>query len=87
MAITVTTSEALAPLFAGERRRSGEGGTVGELLDNLNVRARLCNDNGAVRSYYSIHINDGEEIRFLQGLDTPVSDGDTVIILSAISGG
>ena len=87
MAITIRTGAALKALLAGEQTACAEGTTVGELLDDLNIRDRLCDDTGKVRRHFNIHINDGEDVRLLQGLDTPVSDGDTVTILSAIAGG
>ncbi len=87
MAITVRTGGALARLFGGEKEVQAEGATIGEILDNLDVKGRLCGDDGAVRRHFNIHINDGEDVRLLGGLDAPVSDGDTVTILSAIAGG
>lgn len=87
MAITVRTGGALARLFDGEKEVQAEGGTIGEVLEGLDVKGRLCDDSGTVRRHFNIHINDGEDVRLLSGLDTPVSDGDTVTILSAIAGG
>jgi molybdopterin converting factor small subunit len=60
---------------------------VGEVLEKLGVRERLCDQEGKIRRHFNIHINEGQDIRLLQGLKTPVEDGDTVIILSAIAGG
>lgn len=87
MAITVRTGSALKSLFGGQRETSAEGGTIGELLSHLDVRDRICDDKGKVRRHFNIHVNEGEDIRLLQGLDTEVKDGDTVTILSAIAGG
>ncbi|MFC1716622.1 NIL domain-containing protein [Candidatus Poribacteria bacterium] len=87
MAITVRTGSALKALFGGEREISASGTTIGELLDGLNVRDRICDDAGKVRRHFNIHVNEGEDIRLLDGLDTPIKDGDTVTILSAIAGG
>ena len=87
MAITVRTGSALKSLLGGQRETSAEGSTVGEILSHLNVSDRICDDSGKVRRHFNIHINEGEDIRLLQGLDTEVKDGDTVTILSAIAGG
>jgi len=87
MAITVRTGAALKALFDGQQEQQAEGATVGELLEGLGVRDRLCDSDGKVRRHFNIHINEGEDIRLLDGLDTPVSDGDEVTILSAIAGG
>jgi molybdopterin converting factor small subunit len=87
MAITVRTGAALKALFDGQREQQAEGATVGELIEGLGVRDRLCDSEGKIRRHFNIHINEGEDIRLLDGLDTPVSDGDEVTILSAIAGG
>ena len=87
MPITVRTGAALKTLFGGKREVSAEGTTVGELLNYLDVQDRICDDTGKVRRHFNIHVNEGEDIRLLQGLDTAVKDGDTVTILSAIAGG
>ena len=87
MAITIRAGAALKSLLAGAQEAQAEGNTVGEILEQLGARERLCDDSGKVRRHFNIHVNDGEDIRLLQGLETPVGDGDTVTILSAIAGG
>ncbi len=66
------------------------GTTVKELLDNLGakfpaVTGRLF-ENGQVRRFVNVYLND-EDIRYLDNLDTPVKDGDTVSIIPAVAGG
>ncbi len=87
MPVTVRTGAALKSLFGGQREVQAEGATVGELLDNLGIRDRICDQDGRIRRHFNIHINEGDDVRLLGGLDTPVRDGDTVVILSAIAGG
>ena len=87
MSITVRTGSALKSLLGGEWETNADGSTVAELLDHLSVRNRIYDDTGKIRRHFNIHINEGEDIRLLQGLDTEVKDGDTVTILSAIAGG
>lgn len=87
MAITVRTGSLLKVLLGGKQEVSVEGNTVIELIQHLNIYDRLCDGNGKLRRHFNIHVNEGEEIRLLQGLETPVKDGDTVTILSAIAGG
>jgi sulfur-carrier protein len=70
---------------------STAGSTVGEVLENLEKRfpgigARVLDDKGAVRRYINIFHND-EDIRFLQQLATPVTQGDRITIVPAIAGG
>ncbi len=68
-----------------------EGGDVREVIRNLEVkfpgvRARLCDENGTLRRFVNIYINE-EDIRFLKGESTPLKDGDEVSIVPAIAGG
>lgn len=70
---------------------TSSGATVGDVIRDLEKRfpglgARLLDDKGAVRRYVNIFHND-EDIRFLQDLATPVSDGDRLTIIPAIAGG
>ncbi|MFQ6133264.1 MAG: NIL domain-containing protein [Armatimonadota bacterium] len=87
MAVTVRVGSALASLLDGERETQADGGTVGEVLDHLGIRERLCDASGELRRHFNVHINEGEDIRLLQGLDSPVQTGDVVTVLSAIAGG
>ena len=64
--------------------------TVGEVLDGLydrydGLRDRIAED-GDLRRFVNVYVA-GEDIRFLDGLDTPVEDGDEVTILPAVAGG
>jgi molybdopterin synthase sulfur carrier subunit len=68
-----------------------EGGDVREVIGNLErqfpgVKARLCDENGALRRFVNIYINE-EDIRFLKGEATALKDGDEVSIVPAIAGG
>ena len=70
---------------------SAPGGTVGEVLQNLEkacpgIGARLLDEKGGVRRYVNIFHND-EDIRFLKQLQTPVKDSDKISIIPAIAGG
>lgn len=70
---------------------SAAGGTIGELLDNLDkafpgLRERICDEEGNVRRFVNIFVND-EDIRFLEERATPVKDTDEVSIVPAIAGG
>ena len=68
-----------------------EGSTVGEVIDNLEaahggIKEKLVDDDGGIRRFVNIYVND-EDIRFLDGADTAVKDGDGVTIVPAIAGG
>jgi sulfur-carrier protein len=70
---------------------SAAGGTVGELLDNLDkaypgLKDRVCDEQGNVRRFVNIYVN-GEDIRFLEEKSTAVKDSDEISIVPAIAGG
>ena len=87
MPVKVRTGTALKSLLDGRTEVQTDGGTVGALLASLGILDRLCDRPGALRRHFNVHVNDGEDIRLQQGLDTPVKNGDVVTILSAIAGG
>jgi molybdopterin synthase sulfur carrier subunit len=88
---TVRIPTPLRKLTDGKEEVAATGSTVGEVIANLEkaypgIRARICDDSGAVRKFVNIFAND-EDIRFLQNLDTPLEDSDEVSIVPAIAGG
>jgi MoaD family protein len=90
MAVSVKIPTQLRSATEGEATASVDGGTVGEVLDSLyerigELRSRIAEDGG-LRRFVNVYV-DGEDIRFLDGLDTPVKDGDEVTILPAVAGG
>jgi MoaD family protein len=90
MAVTVKIPTQLREATDGESTAEVEGSTVGEVLDALydryaELRGRIAEDGG-LRRFVNVYVG-GEDIRFLDGLDTPVSDGDEVTILPAVAGG
>lgn len=94
MAIEVRIPTILRTYTDGERAVQSEGGNVAELVDTLEsahpgIRERLLDDadgQPAVRRFVNVYVND-EDIRFTGGLETSLSDGDTVVILPAVAGG
>jgi len=91
VAITVRIPTQLRELSNGASELSLEGKTVAEVLSQLEERhpgfaARLHDDQGALRRFVNVFVAD-EDIRFLQGLDTAVADGQTVSIIPAVAGG
>jgi MoaD family protein len=90
MAITVKIPTQLREATGGEATASVDGETVGEVLDALydrygELRSRISEDGG-LRRFVNVYVG-GEDIRFLEGLETPVTDGDEVTILPAVAGG
>ncbi len=90
MSVTVKIPSQLRSATGGEAEASVEGATVGDVLDALydrfgELRDRIAQDGG-LRRFVNVYIG-GEDIRFLDGLDTDVADGDEVTILPAVAGG
>jgi molybdopterin synthase sulfur carrier subunit len=90
MAIVVKIPTQLRAATGGASSATVDGDTVGEVLDALyeqfgELRERIA-DDGGLRRFVNVYIG-GEDIRFLDGLETPVSDGDEVTILPAVAGG
>ncbi len=90
MTVDVRVTANLQKLVGGKRSVQGEGSTVRELLDDLESRYRGFKDilvtDGELHRFVNIYLND-EDIRFLDKLDTPVKEGDTLSILPALAGG
>ncbi len=90
MSVTVKIPTQLRAATDGESSADVEGATVGEVLDALydrygELRSRIAEDGG-LRRFVNVYVG-GEDIRFLDGLETPVEDGDEVTILPAVAGG
>ena len=90
MAVTVKIPTQLRPAADGAAQADVDGQTVGEVLDALfdrfgELRERIC-DDGGLRRFVNVYLA-GEDIRFLDGLDTPVPDGSELTILPAVAGG
>ncbi len=90
MAIEVRIPTILRTYTDGEKAVTGTGETLSALLDDLESRhsglqARLL-DDGKLRRFVNVYLND-EDVRFLDGLDTAVREGDVVTVLPAVAGG
>ena len=90
MSVSVKIPTQLREATGGEAQATVDGATVGEALDALydrygELRSRIAEDGG-LRRFVNVYVG-GEDIRFLDGLETPVSDGDEVTILPAVAGG
>ncbi|TCI96037.1 MoaD family protein [Aeromicrobium sp. IC_218] len=90
MAIEVRIPTILRTYTGDQRAVEAGGSTVAELIDDLEsrhagIKERLV-DAGDVRRFVNVYVND-EDIRFTGGLQAPVADGDTVVILPAVAGG
>mgnify|MGYP005865559273 CR=1 FL=1 len=91
MAVSVRIPTPLRQMTGGERTVEVDGGTLEQCLNALEerypgIKARLVDDRGELRQYVIVYVN-GEDVRFLQGVRTPVQEGDEVSIVPAVAGG
>ncbi len=90
MAIEVRIPTILRTYTDGEKTVTGEGATLGDLFNDLEsrhagIQGRLT-DGGELRRFVNVYLND-EDVRFLDGITTKLSDGDHITILPAVAGG
>jgi molybdopterin synthase sulfur carrier subunit len=91
MAVSVRIPTQLRPLSGGNSEVTTDGTTVGEVLKALEAAHpgfadRLFDESGRLRRFVNVFL-DEEDIRFLDGLDTPVPAGATLSIVPAVAGG
>ena len=91
MAVLVKIPSQLRPAAGGVAETEVDGATVQEVLDGLfeqfgELRPRIYDDDGSLRRFVNVYLA-GEDIRFLEGLATPVADGAELTILPAVAGG
>ncbi|HTT94468.1 MAG TPA: ubiquitin-like small modifier protein 1 [Solirubrobacterales bacterium] len=90
MSVTVKIPTQLRAATGGESEVEVEGSNVGEALDAVfaaygDLRERITQD-GTLRRFVNVYVS-GEDIRFQQGLETQIKEGDEVTILPAVAGG
>ncbi len=89
--VSVRLPTVLRPAAGGQSKLSVAGAAVGDVVDRLiedypALESNLVDDEGSVRKFVNIYLND-EDIRFLESLETPLSEGDELAILPAVAGG
>jgi sulfur-carrier protein len=88
---TIRIPPVLRPSVGGEREVSADGASVGEILHALadahpGTEGQLFGPDGDLNRYVNVYLND-EDVRVLSGLETPVGERDTLVILPAMAGG
>ncbi|MCS6777842.1 MAG: MoaD/ThiS family protein [Chloroherpetonaceae bacterium] len=91
MAVTVLIPTPLRKFTNDQETVQVDADTIGALITALDthfpgIAARLTDEQGALRKFINVYVNE-EDIRFLQGKETTLKDGDTVSIVPAIAGG
>ena len=91
MSATVRIPTPLRKVTNGADKASVEGNSIAEVIDSLEntfpgIKKRICEESGELRSFVNIFVN-GEDIRFIEGMNTPTESGDEVSIVPAVAGG
>jgi molybdopterin synthase sulfur carrier subunit len=91
MAVEVRLPTLLRPHADGASSVTADGATVGEVFSEVTTRypglaGQLVDDNGGLHKFVNVYCND-DDIRYLEQLDTKVSEGDVISILPAVAGG
>ena len=91
MSVMVRIPTPLRRMTNGQAKVEIDANNVGDMVEQLDssypgFKARLVDENGDLRYFVNIYLN-GEDVRFLQGLDTATKSGDEVSIVPAVAGG
>lgn len=91
MAVNVRIPTTMRPITGGDKLVSLEPGSLSEVIAALEAKhpgmgERLLDEDGALRKFVNVFVDD-DDVRYLNGLDTPVQDNWTVSIIPAVAGG
>ena len=91
MSLRVRVPTPLRKYTQGADEVSAQGANVKSLVDDLEknypgIKERICDESGKVRRFVNVYVN-GDDIRFLQNLETSLKEGDNISIVPAIAGG
>ena len=91
MEVRVNVTSVIQKTVGGQRELTAEGGTVAELIEDIDrrypgFREQLVDEGGELHRFVNVYLND-EDVRFLEGARTTLSEGDEISILPALAGG
>lgn len=91
MSVVVRIPTPLRRVTGGQDKASVDGDNLVQIIESLEaqypgLKERLCDESGDLRHFVNIYVN-GEDVRFLEGLETAISSGDEVSIVPAVAGG
>lgn len=91
MSVKVRIPTPLRKLTKEQAEVDAAGSTIREVVDDLErqfpgFKERMCDDSGDLRRFVNVYVGE-EDIRFMDGLDTPIADGEQVSIIPAVAGG
>ena len=91
MGISVRIPTPLRRLTAGQDKVTVNSTNIKNMVDELEsyfpgMKKRLCDDDGNLRNFVNVYVN-GEDVRFLNGIETSLKNGDEVSLVPAVAGG
>ena len=91
MSVVVRIPTPLRRVTGGQDKASVDGDNLVQVIESLEaqypgLKERLCDESGELRHFVNIYVN-GEDVRFLDGLETAITSGDEVSIVPAVAGG
>ncbi|MDP6558905.1 MAG: MoaD/ThiS family protein [Candidatus Binatia bacterium] len=91
MSVSVRVPTPLRKFTQGVDEVDVQGSTVKALVEDMEsrypgIKERICDESGKIRRFVNVYVN-GDDIRFLQNLETAIKDGDRISIVPAIAGG
>ena len=91
MEVRVNVTSVIQKTVGGQRALTAEGGTIAEVIDDIErrypgFREQLVDEGGQLHRFVNVYLND-EDVRFMEGAATALSEGDEVSILPALAGG
>jgi molybdopterin synthase sulfur carrier subunit len=91
VSVSVRIPTILRTYTGGESEVSASGGTLAEVLDDLDasyagIKARILDDQGAIRRFVNVYVGN-DDVRFLDALDTKTPDGVQISVIPAVAGG
>jgi molybdopterin converting factor small subunit len=91
VSVSVRIPTILRTYTGGESEVSAEGGTLAEVLDDLDARysgikARILDDQGAIRRFVNVYVGN-DDVRFLEALGTKTPEGVQISVIPAVAGG
>lgn len=91
MSVMVRIPTPLRRLTNGQDKVSVDGSSLNDVIASLEadfpgIKARICDDQGELRNFVNVYVN-GEDVRFMDGLNTSTAAGDEISVVPAVAGG
>ena len=91
MSVVVRIPTPLRRITGGQDKVTADGNNLREVIDSMDgqfagIKERVCDKTGELRNFVNVYVN-GEDVRFLDGLNTEINTGDEISVVPAVAGG